>query len=72
MYNVYTNKFYNVLICINKVKAKHKRTKKLKLAKIVKSEVKNVLNDAISELSSKNSYQLWKDFINSYNFHKKA
>ena len=57
MYNVYTNKFYNVLICINKVKAKHKRTKKLKLAKIVKSEVKNVHDDAVFKLSNKNSYQ---------------
>ncbi len=56
MYNVYTNKFYNVLIYTDKVKVEHKRTKKLKLVKIVKDEVMNVHNDAVSELSNKNSY----------------
>ncbi len=56
MYNLYTNKFYNVLICTNKVKAEHKRTKKFKLVKIAKNEVKDVHDDAKSELSNKNLY----------------
>jgi len=56
IYNLCTNKFYNALICTNKVKAEHKRTKKLKLVKIVKNEVKNVHDDVIFKLSNKNLY----------------
>ncbi len=56
IYNVCTNKFYNVLICTDKVKAEHKRIKKLKFVKIVKSTVKNVHDDAVFKLSNKNSY----------------
>ncbi len=57
MYNVCTNKFYNVLIYINKVKTEYKRTKKLKLVKIIKNEVKNVHDDTVFKLSNKNLYQ---------------
>ncbi len=56
IYNLYTNKFYNVLIYINKVKAEYKRTKKFKFVKIVKSEVKNVYNNINFKLSNKNLY----------------
>jgi len=57
MYNLCTKKFFNVLICTDKVKAEHKRTKKFKLVKIIKNEVKNVHDDVDFKLSSKNSYQ---------------
>jgi hypothetical protein len=54
MYNLCINKFDNVLICTDAIKADHKHMKKKKL---IKNKFKNVHDYAESESSSKNSYQ---------------
>ncbi len=53
MYNSYINKFNNVLICINEIKANFKR---IKMNKLVKKKNKKNHDDAESELSNKNLY----------------
>ncbi len=53
MYNSCINKFNNVLIYINKVKANYKR---IKMNKLVKRKNKKNFNDAEFKLSSKNLY----------------
>jgi len=53
IYNLCINKFDNVLICTDAIKADHKCTKEKKL---IKNNFKNVHNHAEFELSSKNLY----------------
>jgi hypothetical protein len=54
IYNLYMNKFDNVLICTDAIKADHKCIKEKNL---IKNKFKNVHDHAESESSSKNSYQ---------------
>ncbi len=53
MYNSYINKFNNVLICTDEVKANYKR---IKMNKLVKKKNKKNFNDAKFKLSNKNLY----------------
>jgi len=54
IYNLCMNKFDNVLICTNAIKADYKCIKE---KKFIKNKFKNVHDHAESELSSKNLYQ---------------
>jgi len=54
IYNLYMNKFDNILICTDAIKADHKCIKEKNL---IKNKFKNVHDHAESESSSKNSYQ---------------
>jgi len=54
MYNLCINKFDNVLICTDAIKADHKCMKEKKL---IKNKFKKIHDYAESESSSKNSYQ---------------
>ncbi len=53
IYNSCTNKFNNVLICINEVKANYKR---IKINKLVKKKNKKNYNNVKFKLSNKNLY----------------
>jgi len=53
IYNSYINKFNNVLICINEIKANYKR---IKINKLVKKKNKKNHDDVKFKLSNKNLY----------------